>query len=277
MGRQVIPLDSQPGFLKQQREDADWWNAVEESVKTTEFCHDFIKIEDALKQTDARIKDVAIVSMTSWDCAKALQWLKDTGLEPEDTKIIIHNFADVKYPGGFFMKRRGGAQEESLCSASGLYPILAAYRDAYGDCYSAVAPIQHKYLNSRFAPVIYSKDVPTSRRLGSIYKPFKCDYVSSAMMTLRHAERAADYEVQLERRVSTTFSDVLLHAGDKRTYFITGAWGCGAFRNDPKEVFGEYKKVIDSAQSDTGNITVVLAIPGGNNLDAARLAFNRIN
>lgn len=274
MGRQVLPLEQQEWFINQQMNNPTWSEAIEESIKTTNFWHDFCMVEDTLRDTPAKIKEVAIVPMTTWDCSKSVQYLKDNGSIPDNTRIVAHNFADVKHPGGYFMRRRGGVQEESLCSTSGLYPVLHAFDNMFSDCYASVKNVQHKYLNSKFAPVIYSRDIPTCWNMGSVNKFFMCDYVTSAMMTLRHAERATDYEMQLMKRVNTVFSSVLLNAQDTPTYFITGAWGCGAFRNNPKEVYSEYKKAIETAKSENGNVTVILAIPGGRNLDEARLAFN---
>ena len=52
------------------------------------------------------------------------------------------------------------------------------------------------------------------------------------------------------------------NSGGKPTYFVTGAWGCGAFGNNPTRVFKKYKILMDTLHNDSGNITVIFAVPG---------------
>lgn len=268
----VMSVEQAKSWLDIQSSDKDWFSLTEKASTCTEHIGSPVYLEE-IKGSVQGVKEVAVVAMDTWKCSYLLNILRESGKIPANSKIVLHNFADAKYPGGYFAMRNGGAQEESLCAFSALYPVISNHKYDYDDCYNAVRNVKHAYLNSRFAPVLYSPDVPTSKEWGSTKDFYLCDYVTAAFLNLRHADKAGDYDEQSWARISTVLSTVLKNAGDVPTYFVTGAWGCGVFKNEARHVFGDYKKYLDQVANPNGNVTVIFAVPGGSNLDCARAIF----
>ena len=268
----VMSVDQANEWLNTQSLDKEWFSLAEKASAGTEHIGTPIYL-DEIKDTVKGIKEVAVVAMDTWKCSYLLNSLRESGKIPANSKIVLHNFADVKYPGGYFAMHNGGAQEESLCAFSALYPVINNHKYDYDDCYNAVRNVKHKYLNSRFAPVLYSAGVPTSKEWGSTKDFYLCDYVTAAFLNLKHADKAEDYDEQSWARISTVLSAVLKNSKDVPTYFVTGAWGCGVFRNDARHVFGDYKRYMDQVMNPDGNVTVIFAVPGGSNLECAREIF----
>ncbi|MDR2919008.1 MAG: TIGR02452 family protein [Tannerella sp.] len=144
------------------------------------------------------------------------------------------NFASAKNPGGGFL---GGsqAQEESLARASTLYPTQMRY---FTEMYEYNRS-QHTYLYSDY--MIYSPDVVFFKDDNDILleQPYEMDILTSpavnigAMMQHKRQDELEQSEKVMMERLDKILSVFLLQGVDK---LILGAWGCGVFRNDPKDV-----------------------------------------
>jgi uncharacterized protein (TIGR02452 family) len=148
------------------------------------------------------------------------------------------NFASAKNPGGGFL---GGsqAQEESLARSSGLYRSLLTqgeYYEANRSCDSCL------YTDH----MIYSPGVPVFRDDDGnlLAQPYCLNIVTApapnaGAIRNNEADRLSEIGPVFSRRI-----DMLLALAADRgcEHLILGAWGCGAFRNDPtlvSLVFGE--------------------------------------
>lgn len=149
-------------------------------------------------------------------------------------RVACLNFASAKNPGGGFL---GGsqAQEESLTRASTLYPTLMKY---FTEMYEYNRS-QHTHLYSDY--MIYSPDVvffkdDNDNLLG---QPYEMDILTSpavnigAMMQHNRLDELELSEKVMMERIDKILSVFLLRGVDR---LILGAWGCGVFRNDPKDV-----------------------------------------
>lgn len=157
--------------------------------------------------------------------------------------VGILNFASAKNPGGGFM---GGAsaQEESLARSSSLYASLAKDMTMY-----TYNRHQNSLLYSDY--MIYSPDVLFwfDDDGNVINKPLKAAVITSpapnkgAMLQHNKSDELVEIEAVFKVRIEKVLSLAVLNNIDT---LILGAWGCGVFRNEPKDVARYFKEVINS-------------------------------
>ena len=149
-----------------------------------------------------------------------------------DQRITVLNFASAKNPGGGFL---GGAraQEESLARSSGLYSSLLHCSDYY-----AFHRRQKSLLYSD--RMIYSPACPVLRDDQGEWlpQPYTVNFITSAAP---NAGAIASNEPREAAHIPDVFRErigkvLALAAEQGCDTLILGAWGCGAFRNDPKLV-----------------------------------------
>jgi uncharacterized protein (TIGR02452 family) len=147
-------------------------------------------------------------------------------------EVAALSFASAKNPGGGFL---GGAkaQEEDLARCSAVYPCLLTKR-AYYDANRATESMLYT------DHIIWSPGVPFFRdeRLDLLERPFRVGIVTApAPNAGEHLRRDphghAAISATLARRAERVLR-VLAIAGQRA--LVLGAWGCGVFRNDPREV-----------------------------------------
>ena len=151
-------------------------------------------------------------------------------------KVAVLNFANNHSVGGAPFS--SGAQEESLCRCSTLWPCLKAMEhEFYGRHRHLYESHQLDHMGND--DLIYTPDVvvfKTDERTDVIYPKmmyqrdwYKVDVITSAAPELRHGNRCpADYEVQITSRIKKIFD---VAASQDVDVLILGAWGCGAFKN----------------------------------------------
>jgi uncharacterized protein (TIGR02452 family) len=147
-------------------------------------------------------------------------------------RIAVLNFASARNPGGGYL---GGAraQEEDLCRNSLLYPCLQQAPDYYA-AHRGSPDLLYSHR------VIWSPDVPAHRdddgRL--LAEPYPVSFLTSPAPNAGEAlrrDRSARNRIPrvLHERAERVLA-VAAHHGARR--LVLGAWGCGVFRNDPREV-----------------------------------------
>ena len=171
-------------------------------------------------------------------------------------RIAVLNFASSTTPGGG-VKWGSSAQEEALCRCSTLYPVLSTnyvFKNFY-------LKNRNRYNALNTDDIVYSKDIvickndidyPT-RMLEKDY--VKVDVLTCAAPNLK--ERPSnDYNISNGDQVSISDEELyklhlsrakhILHiaAFNKVEILILGAFGCGAFRNNPWVVAKAYKDAL---------------------------------
>lgn len=147
-------------------------------------------------------------------------------------RIGVLNFASARHPGGGFL-RGAQAQEESLARSSALYLSLCQCPDFY---------TFHRAQNTCLYSdrMIYSPACPVFRDDAGqwLARPYVIDLITSpapnagAVLRNEPANRPHLVPVLTERA-----SKILaLAAAQECDALVLGAWGCGAFRNDPSTV-----------------------------------------
>lgn len=173
-----------------------------------------------------------------------------------DKKIAVLNFASATRPGGG-VKNGASAQEESLCRCSTLYPTIDRrwLWQKYYDVNRAAKNVLHT------DACIYSPGVIICKTDESIPKRMPesdfvtVDVISCAAPNLRNipanqhnpetgkpitVDRNQLYEIHLNR----AYHIFHIAAANKVDILILGAFGCGAFANDPMVVAEAYRTAI---------------------------------
>ena len=173
-------------------------------------------------------------------------------------KVCVHNFASASNPGGGVVNG-AGAQEECLCRCSTLYPCLNTY-EMWNGFYT---PHRKEHNPIHNDDIIYTPDV-TVFKTDTAYPElmdediwYQVNVVTCAAPNLRprpsNSYNSGDgdnavnitpeelYEVHVKRL--TRILDVALMNGNE--VVILGAFGCGAFMNDPYVVAKAAKAVVE--------------------------------
>ena len=162
-----------------------------------------------------------------------------------DKRIGVLNFASATNPGGGVVWG-SSAQEESLCRCSTLYPALNQ-KNLLVNYYNFHRSRQDSLYTDH---CIYTPDVKVIKsdtdypeRLDSS-KFFNVDVITCAAPNLRHADPISDAELErLHLKRGRRILDVAVE--NKIDCLVLGAFGCGAFRNDPQIVARVYAKLME--------------------------------
>lgn len=167
-------------------------------------------------------------------------------------KVTVLNFASSTSPGGG-VENGASAQEECLCRVSTLYPCLkaqAAWEKFYGPHRAAPNPLHND-------DIIYTQDVVVLKDddYNVLPSPFRVDVITCAAPNLRESPSNrynrhdgdavhVSPEKLLELHLKRARKILSAAAANGAEVLILGAFGCGAFRNDPTVVATAYQQVL---------------------------------
>ena len=167
-------------------------------------------------------------------------------------RTAVLNFASSTSPGGG-VTRGASAQEECLCRVSTLYPCLKDERmwnQFYAPHRRAGNPLHND-------DIIYTKDVLVLKDddYRPLEKPFAVDVITCAAPNLRESASNAYNPDDGERADISPAELLALHerrgrrilaaaAANGAQAVVLGAFGCGAFRNDPVIVARAYANIL---------------------------------
>lgn len=189
------------------------------------------------------------------------------------TKTAVHNFASAKNPGGGVVNG-ASAQEECLCRCSDLYFCLNTSEMMEGFY------LPHRAMSSMLynGDVIYTPDIivfksdDASPRTMPEKDWYEVDIITCAAPNLRHGIRGGNtdlrtiHETRLRRML-----DIAVTKGVES--IVLGAFGCGAFMNDPAIVADASKRVLKDYLYAFKNIEYAVYCSPKN--DANYQAFHR--
>lgn len=155
------------------------------------------------------------------------------------TDIGVLNFASAKNPGGGFLNG-ANAQEESLAVSSTLYPTLTAHETYYLENRAHQSMMYLDY-------AIYSPDVVFFRdeRFQLTQTPVSASVLTLPAVNMGQVVLKGE-DVQQAKRVMRRRMKLALaiFAEQGAKHLVLGAYGCGVFRNDPKEVAAWWKEIL---------------------------------
>ena len=149
-------------------------------------------------------------------------------------KPLVLNMANGVSPGGGFLTG-GRAQEEVLCRSSALHATLD------GDLMYSAHRNRSDYESSEW--MILSPLVPVFRTDAGepLDQPWLCDFITSAAPFAPRVGQPRSSQL-MTRRISR-----LLQVAAAYNYevLVLGAWGCGAFRNDPETTAASFREALN--------------------------------
>ena len=199
--------------------------------------------------------DPAIIKVTNRDTFTAAKEYANIINSTNEGFVGVLNFASSTNPGGGVTKG-STAQEECLCRCSNLY--LTLYQEK---CIREYYNINKKYMSNLGSDaIIYSRNVYVFKdkdyNMLPVEDRFYVDVLTCAAPNLRENPRN-QYNTDASEEKLTLTDEELYNIHVKRArnilnvavkneddYLILGAFGCGAFRNNPEIVAKAYKDVL---------------------------------
>lgn len=154
----------------------------------------------------------------------------DRGLRP-----LALNFANGIHPGGGFLYG-SRAQEEVLCRSSALYSTLV--NDAmYEEHRKRPLPDSTDW-------AIYSPDVPVFRKdYGTeLQEPWLLSFLTCAAPYAPGVGQPQSGDL-LKKRIHRVLQ---IAQACQHDVLVLGAWGCGAFANDPHRTATDFKQALET-------------------------------
>ncbi|MBB4806967.1 uncharacterized protein (TIGR02452 family) [Chryseobacterium defluvii] len=234
MAKDTLEILAQKYYINTENTKVDLEKELETCKKETRL---FIS-EELSELTDNEMSETRFeTEIEVWNCS-SLQAILRLAEEEDQEKIMCLNFASAKNPGGGFISG-AEAQEESLARTSALYATQLEAESFYKT---------HRGMKSCFYTdsMIYSPKVPVFRKdKGELLtKPVFCNFITSAAVNAgvvkqQEPERVKEIFGAMDIRMDKMLA-LALNQGNET--LILGAWGCGVFRNDPKEIAELFRK-----------------------------------
>ena len=194
--------------------------------------------------------EITVTGSRSFEAAMRLH------AENINSRIAVMNFANAFHPGGG-VKSGASAQEECLCRTSTLYPLL--YRRTLRDSFYA----HNKKLNTPKASdsLVYTENVVICKTDEDLPKRMSAenwvtvDVITVAAPDLRVTSNTHFPIIQLGKtmneaelfgyHVKRAIHVFTCAAAQGAEILVLGAFGCGAFQNNPEVVARAYKTAIE--------------------------------
>lgn len=175
------------------------------------------------------------------------------------------NFASAKNPGGGFLNG-SLAQEEALSCASGLYPCLLKAPEYYERNRANRSAL---YLDL----VIFSPLVPFFRNDAGVLldQPVLASVITApapnaGAVAQNEPRNLGQVEPVLKRRAELVLR---IARAQQVTRLVLGAWGCGVFRNDPRQVAAIFAGLLKAPGKYSGVFSEVVFAVYDRSMDQA--------
>lgn len=226
LGREAVGCIERGWYLDASGRPVSWSEAVEQArqLKIT------IAPDSPLPRPPTLKPFVTCVEIANETSLGAARRLVDGGLCP-----LVLNMANGLHPGGGFL-HGSRAQEESLCRSSALYATLLD-----DPMYEAHARRPDPDSTDW---AILSPDVPIFRTdVGTpLDQPWFASFVTSAAPYAPRIGQPAAGDL-LDARIRRLLEIARAY---RYTALVLGAWGCGAFHNDPDRTARDFRQHLDN-------------------------------
>jgi len=226
MGRSAVQAAASGRYLREDGREVVWHDAVQTA------CAAKISIapESELPRRDGVYFPETRVQVTNETTLGAARRLADHGAQP-----LALNFANGVQPGGGFLLG-AGAQEEVLCRSSALYATLVN-DPMYEAHWQRPRPDSTDWaILSPCVPVFRMDDGTTLER------PWLLDFVTCAAPYAPVIGQPESGEL-LQRRIHRVLAIAQAYG---YVTLVLGAWGCGAFGNDPVRTAADFRSALEN-------------------------------
>lgn len=229
LGRSAVKAASAGYYVNGTGERVDWSPEVKAACSAKRS----IAPDTSLPTPERMYNGETRIQVTNETTLQASRRLVESGLRP-----LALNFANGIHPGGGFL---GGAraQEEVLCRSSSLYQTL-------------VDDPMYEHHQGRRLPdstdwAIYSPDVPVFRKDDGteLHRPWLLSFLTCAA-PYAPAIGQPEAGILLQKRILRVFA--IARAYDHPA-LVLGAWGCGAFANDPHRTASDFRHALETDYS----------------------------
>lgn len=226
LGRSALEATRAGYYTTRTGETVTWREAVEKA----RAARISIRPDAILPENEANTLTKTTVQVSNESTLQAARRLVERGLHP-----LALNFANGVHPGGGFLEG-SRAQEEVLCRSSALYSTLA------GDAMYEAHRRRPKPDSTDWA--IYSPDVPVFRQDDGteLSKPWPLSILTCAApyAPAMGQPNAGDL---LQKRIHRILAIAQAYG---HSTLVLGAWGCGAFRNDPNRTARDFLEALEN-------------------------------
>lgn len=234
-------------------------NAIQTSIEHTRF-YDENELPNISSEPSAK-GEIQVTANRTFEAAVKLH------SEFPDKKICVLNFASATNPGGGVVTG-ARAQEESLCRCSTLYPTLN--REELWKKYYSVNRSRHNNLYTNaciYSPniIICKSDEAYPVRLPED-KWVTVDVITCAAPNLRYGN-SCDSDSIYNLHIKRAEHIISAAIDNQAEILVLGAFGCGAFRNDPYVVARAYKNVLDRFRTYFERIEFAIFTAGNESLN----------
>lgn len=259
-------------------------NKTEEAKRHNKFYNYSYRPETALKKGVSFFNNVFVTKHKTLEAAIELRKAYP------NSKIAVLNFASATTPGGGVTKG-SSAQEESICRCSTLYPCLNC-KESWDKFYT---PHRNEGSVLHNDDILYTPSIIICKSDDGNYtrlpeKNFvEVDVITCAAPNLREnpSNQYNSYNTQTEQ--VTLFDDELykIHLSRAKAILdsavengveviVLGAFGCGAFKNNPYVVARAYREVLKDYAGKFKEIEFAIYCKGyeTENFDAFNSQFN---
>lgn len=226
LGRSAVDFANRGHYITQDGRSVDW----SESVRLARAAKISIAPTTPLPAREPRVLQQTRVQVTNETTLGASKRLLEIGLWP-----LALNFANGIHPGGGFL-HGARAQEETLCRSSALYQTLVddpMYRE-------------HEKRKTQDSTdwAIYSPNVPVFRSDNGtgLPNPWPLSFLTCAAPYVPEVGQPQAGDL-LQKRILRVLeiAQSLGHAS-----LVLGAWGCGAFKNDPIRTASDFRNALEN-------------------------------
>lgn len=222
-------------------------SSLAKSLSKQKFYEDASKIEIAKNEAALKSTKIHVTKNKTMEAGRF--WSKHGN-------TAVHNFASATHPGGG-VTGGSAAQEECLCRVSTLYNCLtdtSCHANFYGPNIDEANVLHNNKIIYTPKVCVFKDD---DYKMLSEKEYFYVDVITCAAPNLRDVPNNGWCNNGESNNPATISSDELykIHVSRAKAIFntaldnkisniVVGAFGCGAFRNDPNVVAKAYKDVI---------------------------------
>ena len=226
LGRSAVEAARVGYYYSRTGEQVDWSSAVHAACAAKRS----IPPDATLPEHERVFRGETRVQVANETTLQAAQRLVEKGLRP-----LALNFANGIHPGGGFLNG-AKAQEEVLCRSSALYLTL-------------VDDPMYLHHRQRRRPdstdwAIYSPDVPVFRKDDGteLEHPWLLSFLTCAAPYAPTIGQPESGDL-LQKRIHRVLA---IARAFGHSALVLGAWGCGAFKNDPHRTAVDFREALET-------------------------------